>query len=614
MYRLRHVGYLFAILHYFCLLYFSSMAQADTSPAHAFAMHGSPKYSADFKHFDYVNPAAIKGGKIKMATVSSSGFDSLNPYIIKGVSASGLTRLGRNYFYDSLTVQSDDEAFTQYGLIAERMEMPKDRSWVIFYINPKARFHDGKPITAQDVVYSFELLTQQGHPLYGAYYHDVIKSEILAPLTVKFSFLNNENRELPLIVGQLPILPKHYWQGRTFNKSSLEIPVGSGAYRIKSLEPGRAIIYELIQDYWGQSLPVNRGINNFDEVSFDYYRDSNVALEALKAGEYDFRLENTAKTWMTGYTGPPFDRGDLIREELHNENPTGMQGFVMNSRRWQFKDRRVRQALAYAFDFEWTNKQLFSGAYSRTESFYSNSDLAAVGLPSAQELAILHPFKDQVPEAVFTTTYQPPSTRGDGNIRNNLRQAKQLFTEAGWKIKDNKLTHEATGQVMTFEIMLVTPEFQRIVLPFIRNLERMGIQAHIRLVDPQQYINRLNQFDFDMVSASFAQSNSPGNEQRDFWNSREADRPGSRNIAGIKSPVIDELIELVIQAPGREQLIYRTRALDRVLLWGHYVIPQYHNRSYRIAYWNKFEKPQQRPRYGLGLNTWWAKQKPEISD
>lgn len=607
MHRLKYFLYIAIFSHCFYILASSNIVQAATSPTHAFAMHGNPKYPAGFKHFDYVNPAAIKGGKIKLATISSSGFDSLNPYIIKGVPASGLTRLGRSYLYDSLTVQSDDEAFTQYGLIAERMEMPDDRSWVIFYINPKAKFNDGEPITAQDVLYSFELLTQQGHPLYGAYYHDVIKSEILAPLTIKFSFLNNENRELPLIIGQLPILPKHYWTSRKFNKSSLEIPVGSGAYRVKKLDPGRAITYERIPNYWGQNLPVNKGINNFNEISFDYYRDSNVALEALKAGEYDFRLENTAKTWMTGYTGPAFERGDILREELHNANPTGMQGFVMNTRRWQFKDQRVRQALSYAFDFEWTNKQLFSGAYSRTKSFFSNSDLAATELPSKPELLILNKFKSQLPKQVFSTVYQPPMTKGDGNIRHNLRQAKRLFTEAGWSIKNNQLTNEATGQVMSFEIMLVTPEFQRIVLPFIKNLKRMGIQAHIRLVDPQQYINRLNQFDFDMVSSSFGQSNSPGNEQRDFWNSQEADRAGSRNIAGIKNPVIDELIELIIQAPNREQLIYRTRALDRVLLWGHYVIPQYHNRSYRIAYWNKFEQPQQRPRYGLGLNTWWAK-------
>lgn len=597
----------FTILNCIFLFCFFGPVQADGSPVHAFAMHGDPKYSADFKHFDYVNPDAPKGGKIKLATVSSSGFDSLNPYIIKGVSASGLSRLGRNYLYDSLTVQSDDEAFTEYGLIAQRMEMPEDRSWVIFYINPRARFQDGKPIRAQDVVYSFELLTQQGHPLYGAYYQDVVKTEILDPLTVKFSFRNNENRELPLIVGQLPVLPKHYWQNRTFDQSSLEIPVGSGAYRIKSMEPGRTITYERIQNYWGQDLPVNRGINNFDEVSFDYYRDTNVALEALKAGEYDFYLENTTKTWMTGYTGPQFDRGDLLREELDNENPTGMQAFVMNSRRWQFEDSRVRQALGYAFDFEWTNKQLFSGAYARTESFYSNSDLASVGLPTAQELAILNPFKDQLPEEVFTTAYRPPATKGDGNIRNNLRQAQRLFAEAGWEIRNNKLTHKETGRVMKFEIMLVTPEFQRIVLPFTKNLERMGIEAHVRLVDPQQYVNRLNQFDFDMVVEVFLQSNSPGNEQRNFWNSQEADRPGSRNLAGIKSPVVDELIELVIQAADREQLIYRTRALDRVLLWGHYVIPQYHNRTYRFAYWNKFEKPRQRPRFGLGLDTWWAK-------
>jgi len=590
------------------LLLSSFQLQAETTArsTHALAMHGSPKYSAGFKHFGYANPVAVKDGELRLAAVSSSGFDSLNPFIIKGVSAAGLTLLGRSYFYDSLTTQADDEPFTQYGLIAERMQMPADRSWVIFHINPKARFHDDKPITAEDVLFTFELLTTQGHPLYAAYYHDVIQSEALDTLTVKFSFRNGDNKELPLIMGQLPVLPKHYWQDREFNKSSLEVPIGSGPYRIQSLDPGRAIVYERNKNYWGKDIAVNKGRYNFDSIRYDYYRDSNVALEALKSNEFDLRIETTSKTWHSAYNGPQFDSGQMIKEEITHQNPTGMQGFVYNTRRPQFTDPLVRQALAYAFDFEWTNKQIFYGSYARTQSYFSNSELASNGLPGPEELAILEPFRDQLPIEVFTQAYSVPTTKGDGNIRSNLRQAQRLLKQAGWTIQNNQLVNKS-GQAMRFEIMLVTPEFQRMVLPFRKNLERLGIEVDIRLVDPQQYVNRLNSFDFDMIIGSMRQSSSPGNEQRDFWHSSEAVRPGSRNWIGIKNPVIDQLIDLVISAPDREALVHRTRALDRVLLWGHYVIPQHHSRSYRVAYWDKFSRPPINPKFALGLDNWWFK-------
>lgn len=608
-YNMHLSKYLFTALKALCsvaLLLASYQLHAEDAgkAVHALAMHGSPKYPVDFKHFEYADPAAIKGGELRLAAVSSSGFDSLNPFIIKGVPAAGLALLGRSYFYDSLTVQADDEPFTQYGLIAERMEMPDDRSWVIFHINPHARFHDDKPITAEDVLFTFELLTTQGHPLYAAYYHDVIKSEALGKLSVKFSFRNGDNKELPLIMGQLPVLPKHYWQDREFNKSSLEVPVGSGAYRIQSIDPGRAIVYERNKYYWGKDIAVNRGRYNFDTIRYDYYRDSNVALEALKSNEFDLRVETTSKTWHSAYNGPQFDSGQMVKEEIAHQNPTGMQGFVYNIRRPLFSDPLVRQALAYAFDFEWTNKQIFYSSYARTESYFSNSELASSGLPSKQELAILEPFREQLPVEVFTQAYSVPTTKGDGNIRSNLRQAQRLLKQAGWVVQNNQLVNK-NGQAMQFEIMLVTPEFQRMVLPFRKNLERLGVQVDIRLVDPQQYVNRLNSFDFDMIIGSMGQSSSPGNEQRDYWHSREAERPGSRNWIGIKNPVIDQLIDLVISAPDREALVHRTRALDRVLLWGHYVIPQYHNRSYRVAYWDKFSRPQISPKFALGLDNWW---------
>ena len=581
---------------------------SQTKPVHAIAMHGEPKYRADFEHFEYADPAAIKGGALRLAAVSSSGFDSLNPFLIKGVPAAGLALLGRSYFYDSLTVQADDEAFTQYGLIAESMEMPANRSWVIFHINPQARFHDGHAITAEDVLFTFELLTTQGHPLYAAYYQDVIKSEALDDLTVKFSFRNAANKELPLIMGQLPILPKHYWQDREFAKSSLEIPVGSGAYRIQSIEAGRSIVYQRVKDYWAAELAVNRGRFNFDKIGYDYYRDSNVALEALKSDEFDLRIETTSKTWHNAYTGPQFDSGRMKKEEIDHQNPTGMQGFVYNIRRPQFTDPRVRQALAYVFDFEWTNKQIFYGSYTRTQSYFSNSELASQGLPSAQELEILEPFREKLPAEVFTQSYKAPTTKGDGNIRNNIRQAQRLLKQAGWVVHNNQLLNEVSGQVMQFEIMLVTPEFQRMVLPYKKNLERLGIKVEIRLVDPQQYVNRLNNFDFDMIIGSMRQSSSPGNEQRDFWHSAEAERPGSRNWIGIQDPVVDHLIDLIISAPDRQSLVHRTRALDRVLLWGHYVIPQHHLRIFRVAYWDKFSRPSISPKFSLGLDNWWFNQ------
>lgn len=583
-------------------------AVAEPQPTHAIAMHGAPKYNPEFKHFEYADPNAPKGGELRLAVVSTSGFDSLNPFIIKGVPAAGMSILRQSYLYDSLAVHSYDEPFTLYGLIAEALEVPADRSALTVRINPKARFQDGHPIQAEDVIYTFELLTQQGHPLFGNYYKDVAKVEAPDELTVEFTFSTNENKELPLIIAEMPVLPKHYWQDRDFSKTSLDIPLGSGPYRIEVIDPGRSITYQRNPNYWGTDLPVNKGRYNFDRISIDYYRDENVALEALKSGEYDLRNENSAKSWATAYTGPQFDSGELIKDEIADNNPTGMQAFVYNTRRWQFEDPNVRQALSYAFDFEWTNQNLFYGAYSRTHSYFSNSDLASGGLPGKAELEILEPHRERIPPEVFSQTYVPPTTKGDGNIRGNMRTALKLLKEAGWQIKNNKLTHLETGKEMAFEILLVNPTFERIALPFKKNLARLGVNMTVSVVDPQQYINRMNEFDFDLTVSSIRQSNSPGNEQRDFWNSAEADRPGSRNLMGIKDPVVDELIELIISAPDRESLVARTRALDRILLWGHYVIPQFHNRSYRVAYWDKFERPATPPKFSLGVDTWWIKQ------
>jgi microcin C transport system substrate-binding protein len=581
------------------LLSVNSASAADKSE-HAVAMHGDVKYPSDFKHFDYVNPNAPKGGEIKLAGIGT--FDSLNPFILKGI-----TPLGMGNLFDTLTVNSQDEAFSQYGLIAESMEMPKDRSWIIFTLRKQARFHDGSPITPADVVFSMNILKEKGHPFYRAYYRDVKKVEQLGERRVKFTFSeDSENRELPLIVGQMQILSKAYWSGREFDKTTLESPLGSGPYRIESFEPGRYISYRRVEDYWAADLPVNVGKNNFDVIRYDYYRDTTVALQALKAGEYDFRVENVAKNWATAYNIPAVREGRLIKAEIPHESPTGMQAFVYNTRRPVFQDSRVREALSYAFDFEWINKNLFNGAYTRTKSFFSNSELASSSLPSPEERAILEPFRGRIPDAVFNKVYQPPVTNGSGNNRRNLRQAFRLLAQAGWKVnRAGKLVNNKTGIPLTFEILLVSPTFERVVLPFKKNLERLGIDVKVRTVDNTQYENRVKNYDFDMLVWSFGQSLSPGNEQRNFWNSKIADIPGGRNLAGVRDPVVDELIELVISAPDRKSLIYRTRALDRVLLFGHYVIPHWHLRHYRVAYWNKIARPKISPKYDLGFDTWW---------
>ena len=583
--------------------------EGDVYVGHAISMYGDLKYGPDFTHFDYVNPDAPKGGNVKLGALFS--FDSLNPYILKGTPAAGVgSYLGGSLIMESLMVGSQDEPFSEYGLIAESVEVPADRSWVAFNLRPEARWHDGEPITADDVVWTFETLMSEGHPLYRAYYANVVSAEKIDDHKVKFTFDQSGNRELPLIMGQLPVLPKHYYESHAFNETTLEPPLGSGPYRIKSVDPGRSITFELVDDYWGKDLPVNKGQNNIGTLRYDYYRDGNIAVEALKAHEYDFRQENNSRVWATAYTGPAVRDGLLILEELPDHTPSGMQAFVFNTRRDRFSDPRVRQALGYAFDFEWSNENLFYGQYARTRSYFSNSELAATDLPSEAELALLEPYRDQLPPEVFTDVYEPPVTDGSGNIRDGLRAAKQLLDEAGWTIRNGVLTGP-DGQPMEIEILLVQPEFERVVQPFARNLERLGVKVTVRIVDSSQYQNRTDSFDFDLVVGGFGQSLSPGNEQRDFWGSQSADIEGSRNLIGIKSSAVDALIDKIIYAEDRESLITATRALDRVLLWNHYVIPNWHSRTYRIAYWNKFGRPQTQPLYSVGFDTWWVD--PELA-
>ena len=572
---------------------------------HGHSMYGDLKYGPEFRHFQYVNPEAPKGGDVKLAAIGT--FDTLNPFVLKGVPAAGLGGT-----VDTLTVASEDEPFSQYGLIAESIEMPADRSWVAFTLRPQARFHDGSPITVEDVIWTFETLKTKGHPFYRSYYAQVAKAEKVGDRKVRFGFAPGDNRELPLIVGQLPVLSRAYWSKRDFEKTTLEPPLGNGAYRIESVEPGRSITYRRVKDYWAVKLPVNVGRENFDSIRFDYYRDITVAIEAFKGGEYDFRQENVAKNWATAYASPAVTHGLIKKEEIPNEVPTGMQAFVYNTRRPIFQDARVRRALAYAFDFEWTNKNLFYGAYTRTRSFFSNSELASSGLPGAEELKVLEPFRGKVPDEVFTREYQPPATDGSGNTREGAREALRLLGEAGWTIKGQKLTN-ARGEPMQFEVLLSDPTWERIALPFVKNLERLGVAARVRTVDAAQYEKRQDDFDFDVAVFVWGQSLSPGNEQRDFWGSEAAGTKGARNLAGIKDPVVDRLIDLVITAPDRAGLVARTRALDRVLLWGHYVIPHWHIRAYRVVHWDKFSRPAVSPKYALGFDTWWVDPQKEAA-
>ena len=559
-------------------------------------MFGEPKYGPDFAHFDYVNPDAPKGGVLRLGAAGT--FDSFNPYIIKGNPAAGAGA-------ETLTVASSDEPFTRYGLIAETIEWPEDRSWVAFTLRPEARWHDGRPITVEDVIFSLDTLKTKGQPFYRFYYGTIDRAEKVDERKVKFVFKEAGNRELPLIAGEMPILPKHYWETRDFERTTLEPPLASGPYRITEFEAGRYVVVDRVPDYWGQHLPVNVGQNNFDRMRTDYFRDETVLRQALKAGLIDFRIENQAKAWALDYDIAAVRNGCLRKVEFPHERPAGMQAFVFNTRRPVFADRSVREALNYAFDFEWTNRVLFFGQYKRSESYFSNSELASRGLPEGLERNILERFRGQVPEEVFTREYQPPTTDGSGWPRQNLLHALALLKQAGWLVRDGTLVNEQTGEPMRFEILLVSPAFERIVLPMVRNLKRLGVDARIRLVDKSQYINRLRSFDFDMAMLAWGQSESPGNEQRDFWSSTAARSPGSRNYIGVSDPVVDELVEEVIVAPDRDNLVARTRALDRVLLWGFYVIPGWHLSADRVLYWNKFSYPEVLPRQGVQIDTWW---------
>ena len=571
---------------------------AGVGARHGLSAFGGLAYGPDFTHFAYVNPDAPKGGSLRMWALDS--YDSLNPFIVKGVPASGV-----GLIYESLMTRANDEPDSVYGVIAESAELAADRSWVAFTIRPEARWWDDTPITAADVVFSFETLLAKGHPQYRVLYRDVAQVEVLAPDRVRFRFKPGEHRDLPLITATMPIISQAYWAGRRFDQTTLEPPLSSGPYRTAKVDAGRSITYRRDPTYWGRDLPVNRGRYNFDVIRFDYYRDRIIALQAFFAGDYDFREEFTSKSWAVGYDKPAVNKGLIVREELPDKTPSGVQAFFLNTRRAAFRDPRARAALDFAFDFEWTNKNIFYGLYKRTTSMFENSELAAKGPPSKAELALLAPYRDQLPEEVFTKPFAPPTTSGTGGARANLRHALTLLREAGWEVKGGKLVN-AAGEQMKIEFLLFEATFQRVIGPYIKNLKRLGIDARMRIVDIANFINRRRQFDYDIAIRRFVQPLTPGVEQRDYWTSAYTDLVGSRNMSGIKNPVVDALVEKVIGAPNRAELVTATRALDRVLMWNHYVVSHWYKGSHAIAYWDKYSRPKTKPTYARGvIDTWW---------
>lgn len=581
---------------------------SNAKTTHAISIFGDVKYPANFKHFDYVNPSAPKGGKIVLPEIGS--YNSLNPYILKGETAAGIGMI-----FDTLMTSSLDETGTNYGLIAKSATIPDDNSYIIFNLNPKARFSDGTEVTADDVKFTFETLLAKGHPYFQIYYAEIGDVEKLGKYRVKFNFKNTKNRELKFILGGLPVLSKAYYDNVDFEKTTLVPPLGSGPYRVKSLEQGRAISYERRDDYWAKDLPVNIGFYNFDEIRHEYYKDTNVAIQAFKSGKLDLRYENVAKNWANAYDIAAVHDGRILKELIPHSIPTGMQAFVFNTRKNKFKDVRVRKAISLAFDFEWMNKNLFYDSYTRTESYFSNSIYASSGLPSEAELALLEPFRDELPTEVFSQEFSLPVSDGSGRIRDQLVEAAKLLDAAGWKLKDKKLTKD--GRPLRIEFLLQSgATMERLIPPISKNLEQLGITTKIRAVEPSQYKQRTDEFNFDIIVNVWGQSNSPGNEQINYWHSSSADVKGSKNYIGIKSPAIDALVTKVVNSKDKGELLTATHALDRALLWNYYVIPQFYAGFFRVLHWDKFDKPKTLAIYDsqFGLWTWWAKDAEKAGD
>lgn len=592
-----------------------ALAQGAAEPGwrHGLSLFGDVKYPEGFKHFDYVNPAAPQGGTVRR--VAFGTFDNFNTVVagVKGSLATGLELV-----QETLMTPALDEVSTVYGLLAEAVRYPEDRSSVTYRLRANARWHDGQPVTADDVVFSFETF-KANSPFYGAYYRHVTKAAKTGEREITFTFDAGGNRELPQIVGELPILPKHWWEGtdkngnkRNVTQTTLEPPLGSGPYKVKEVAPGRTIVYEKVADYWGKDLPVAIGTNNFALARFDYYRDTTVALEAFKGDQVDFRTENSAKNWATAYDFPAVREKKVIKEEFPIRSTGVMQAFAFNIRRDKFKDPKLRLAFNYAFDFEEMNRQIFFGQYTRIASYFQGTELAATGTPEGLELEILQTVKDKVPADLFTKPYTNPVGGNPQAVRTNLREALTLLREAGYEVRNTKLTNTKTGEAFAVEFLVEDPATERFVLFYKPSLERIGIGVSVRTVDSAQYENRLRQWDFDIVVANWGESLSPGNEQRGFWGSQAADIPGSRNLIGIKNPAVDAMIERVIFAKSRDELVAATKALDRVLLWNFYVVPQWTYSFQRTARWDRFSHPETMPKYGAAAFPtiwWWDKDK-----
>ncbi len=573
-------------------------------PVHGIAIHGEPKYGPN-QPFGYVNVNAPKGGTLTLPNANDATFDTFNPFTLKGSSARGV-----GLMFETLMTGGADEPSGSYCLVCETIEVAPDNAWAEFKIRKEARFSDGSPMTADDVVFSFTTLITKGVPAYRVYYSEIEKAEALDPRTVRFTFKNKNNNELASIIGQLPVLSKAYWSKRDFEATTLDIPLGSGPYIIDTFEVGRFITYKRNEKYWAKDLPIMKGFYNFDRIRYEYFRDDTVQFEAFKTGAYDIHYEATARRWVTEYNFPALKDGRVKKLEVTSDLPMRSQGFTFNLRRAKFADRRVREAMNLAFDFESLNNTIFYNQYTRLRSYWQHSELEAKGPPSPEELALLEPLRGKIPNEVFTQEFKQPVTQGKGAPRENLLKARDLLQQAGWVNKGGALVNAKTGEPFTFEVLLIQESLDRIVLPWFQNLERLGIKGTIRVVDTSQYINRLNDTDFDVTTGGYSNSLSPGNEQLEFWGSAAAERKGSRNIGGVKDPAIDKLVEVIMNAKDRPSLVTATRALDRVLQWNYFTVLHYQPQSERYGVWTKLQHPARFPLTGMStpdaaIETWW---------
>ncbi|MCH9765441.1 MAG: extracellular solute-binding protein [Alphaproteobacteria bacterium] len=610
-----------------CGAVFAPVAVTAAERVHGLSAFGDLKYSRDFKHFDYVNPNAPKGGRLsQIGTGGRTTYNSFNNFLLKGDAAQGL-----GLIFDSLMVRAFDEPDAVYGLVAKEAELADDKKSVTFYLRPEAKFADGSSVTAEDVAFSFVTLKEKGHPQFRFALKDVTKAEAIDPATIRYTFEGDLTRDLAMEVAVLPILSKAYYGRVDFAKTSLEPPLGSGPYKIGRFKAGTFVTYTRRTDYWGKDLPVNRGRFNFDTIRYEYYRDRTSELQNLQSGTYDLREEFTSKDWATAYDIQAVKEGRLLRSTLKDASPSGAQGFFINIRRDKFKDVRVRQALDLAFDFEWSNKNLFYGLYKRTASFFENSPMKASGPPSPEELALLEPFRDKLPGSVFGEPYVPPVNKDRSDLRANLQKASSLLKAAGWTLtQENAKTSDETcgffcrwfgsgsanqaenilrnaaGERMDIEFLIFDSSFSRIIAPYIKNLGALGIKATIRRVDPAQYERRVKSFDFDIVTQRYIMRLTPGVELKNYWGARAAKTDGSFNLAGIADPVIDALVDKVMAAKSRAELVTAARAIDRVLRAGHYWIPHWYKASHNVAHWNRFSWPAKKPDYNRAIeDTWW---------